>query len=137
MSKHNRISKILREGKPNGDGWLLELSSSTGRKIFAVAVAQNNRRSRTGPTWSYVFENNGWTSIDLGTPGSYEALKNGYSIIGVNPSNIKRVIISHGHSDHDGTVAEFLDDSSAELWAHQTYGPLKEYIPWEIHYQKG
>jgi len=137
LSKHNRISKILREGESNGDGWLLELSSSTGRKIFAVAVAQKNRRSRTGPTWSYVFENNGWTSIDLGTPGSYEALKDGYSTIGINPSNIERVIISHGHSDHDGTVTQFLDDSSAELWAHQSYGPLKQYIPWEIHYRKG
>ena len=137
MSKHNRISKILREGEPNGDGWLLELSSSMGRKVFAVAVAQNNRHSRTGPTWSYVFENDGWTSIDLGTPGSYEALKNGYSTIGLNPSDIERIIISHGHSDHDGTVTEFLNDSAAELWAHQSYGPLKQYIPWEIHYRKG
>ena len=47
------------------------------------------------------------------------------------------MLISHGHSDHDGTVSEFLDDSEAELWAHQSYQPLKNYIPWEINYRKG
>ena len=137
MSKHNRILNVLKEGDSNGDGWSLELNTSQGRTVFAVAVAQSVHRSRTGPTWSYIFENQGWTSIDLGTPGSYEALKVAYSTIGLAPSDIKRVIISHGHSDHDGTVTDFMRDSKAELWAHETYKPLKEYIPWEIHYKKG
>ena len=137
MSKHNRISNVLKEGDSNGDGWSLKLSTSQGRTVFAVAVAQSIHRSRTGPTWSYVFENEGWTSIDLGTPGSYDALKIAYSTIGLEPSDVKRVIISHGHSDHDGTVTEFMRDSNAELWAHETYKPLKKYIPWEINDKKG
>ena len=137
MNKHDRVAKVLREGESNGDGWSLELNTAEGRTVFAVAVAQNNRRSRTGPTWSYVFENDGWTSIDLGTPGSYETLKKAYSTIGLSPKDISRVLISHGHSDHDGTVSEFMNDSDAELWAHQSYQPLKNYIPWEINYRKG
>ena len=137
MTKHNRILNVLKEGDSNGDGWSLELNTSQGRTVFAVAVDQSVHRSRTGPTWSYIFENQGWTSIDLGTPGSYDALKVAYSTIGRAPSDIKRVIISHGHSDHDGTVTDFMRDSKPELWAHETYKPLKKYIPWEIHYKKG
>lgn len=137
MTKHDRISKILKEGNPNGDGWVLELKTSSGRIVFAAAVAQNNKRSRTGPTWSYVFENDGWTAIDLGTPGSYQTLETAYAVIGIKPKEISRVLISHGHSDHDGTVSQLQKNSEAELWAHESYHPLKAYIPWEINDRYG
>ena len=38
MNKHDRIAKVLREGEANGDGWSLELNTSSGRTVYAVAV---------------------------------------------------------------------------------------------------
>jgi len=122
---------IIREGKPNGDDWVFRVSSTNGREVLAVAVKQPNN-SRTGPTWSYVFEDNGLNSIDLGSPGSFASLKDGYRAAGLKPSDISRIFVTHGHSDHDGTVPEFLEASSATLFAHEAYEFLKPFNSWVI-----
>ena len=67
---------IVREGKPNGEDWVFRISAASGREVLAVAVSQPNN-SRTGPTWSYVFEDDGLNSIDLGAPGTFASLKDG------------------------------------------------------------
>ncbi len=122
---------IVREGKPNGEDWVFRVSSSNGREVFAIAVKQPNN-SRTGPTWSYVFEDDGFNSIDVGSPGSFASLKDGYRAAGLKPSDISRIFVTHGHSDHDGTVPEFLEASSATLFAHEAYEFLKPFNSWVI-----
>jgi len=122
---------IVREGKPNGEEWVFRISAANGREVLAVAVSQPNN-SRTGPTWSYVFEDDGLNSIDLGSPGSFASLKDGYRVAGLKPSDISRVFVTHGHSDHDGTVPEFLKASSANLFAHESYEFLKPFNSWVI-----
>ena len=122
---------VVREGKPNGEGWVFRISAANRREVLAVAVSQPNN-SRTGPTWSYVFEDDGLNSIDLGSPGSFASLKDGYRAAGLKPSDISRVYVTHGHSDHDGTVPEFLKASSANLFAHESYEFLKPFNSWVI-----
>ena len=51
---------------------------------------------------------------------------------GLKPSDISRVFVTHGHSDHDGTVPEFLKASSANLFAHESYEFLKPFNSWMI-----
>ena len=122
---------VVREGKPNGEDWVFRISAASGREVLAVAVSQPNN-SRTGPTWSYVFEDDGLNSVDLGSPGSFASLKDGYRVAGLKPSDISRVFVTHGHSDHDGTVPEFLKASSANLFAHESYEFLKPFNSWVI-----
>ena len=62
--------EVVREGKPNGENWIFRIKTSEGREITAVAVTQPNG-SRTGPTWSYVFENIGISTVDVGSQGSF------------------------------------------------------------------
>ena len=122
---------VVREGKPNGENWIFRIKTSEGREITAVAVSQPNV-SRTGPTWSYVFENIGINTVDVGSPGSFESLKDGYKAAGINLTDVRYSIVSHGHSDHDGTIPEFITESNADLCAHESYKFLKPYKSWDI-----
>ena len=131
MSQNIPLKNVIRKGQDNGDGWVVQLETQNGRTVYGVAVAQSST-GRTGPTWSYIFENDGFTVIDLGTPGSFENFLDGYSQLPISTKDIKRVIFTHGHSDHDGTAHEFCSFTNAELWAHKNYAPLKKYKIWEI-----
>lgn len=122
---------VVRSGKPNGEQWVFRIITEADREVFAIAVRPKSG-SRTGPTWSYVFEDGGLKSVDLGSPGSFQSLLDGYKAAGINLADITSVIVTHGHSDHDGTVPEFLEVSGAELWAHETYGILKSFNTWDI-----
>ena len=122
---------VVREGKPNGENWIFRIKTSVGREITAVAVSQPNI-SRTGPTWSYIFENVGINTIDVGSPGSFESLKDGYKAAGIDLPDIQNSIVSHGHSDHDGTIPDFIRESKADLCAHESYAFLKPYKSWDI-----
>ena len=122
---------ILRQGDPQGNRMVLRLATQSGHPIFAIGVPQD-WPSRTGPTWCYVFENEGITLIDPGAHGSYSELEDGLKVAGFSIRDIDRVIVTHGHSDHDGSAAELVESSDAHLWAHEMYAALIEYNPWEV-----
>ena len=46
-------------------------------------------------------------------------------------TDLKRVIITHGHQDHDGNVYDLLKASGAELWAHEMYF---HFLPYSYHH---
>ena len=123
--------EVVREGKPNGENWIFRIKTSEGREITSVAVTQPNG-SRTGPTWSYVFENIGISTVDVGSPGSFESLKDGYKAAGLSLTDVRYSIVSHGHSDHDGTIPDFITASKADLCAHESYEFLKPHKSWDI-----
>ena len=97
--------RVINEGEADGQNWVFKITSMSGREVMAIAVSPVNS-SRTGPTWSYVFESEGLTTVDLGTPDSLNNLAKSYEYAGISINEIDRLIITHGHSDHDGTVPE-------------------------------
>ena len=127
LSERNIKFSVKREGYTNGNGWILELTSALGRKIYAFGIAQT-RRGRTGPTWSYLIDNAGWTLIDLGTPGSREVLLDACGAVGLIEKDLNNIILTHGHSDHDGTAWEFADNE-VQIFAHEYYQALKSFQP--------
>ena len=122
---------VLRKGDAKGNRMVLRLTTHGGTDIHVVGVPQD-WPSSTGPTWTYLFENEGLTLVDAGAVGSFSALTEGISQAGFEVRDIERVIITHGHSDHDGAVAQLADEGGAEVWAHELYAHLLEYDPWEI-----
>ena len=123
---------VLRPGDPQGNRMALRLTTLGGRVIHAVGVPQD-WPSRTGPTWCYIFENDGATTlIDPGAQGSFNELADGLNAVGYAVRDIDRVIVTHGHADHDGSAAELLDSADAHLWAHRMYAALIAYSPWEV-----
>lgn len=123
--------EVLRNGDSAGNGMVLGLTDPQGRRIHTVAVPQESH-SHTGPTWAYIFENDGLTLIDPGADASFHLLQSGMALFGRRPADIERVIITHGHADHDGGVARIVETSGAALWAHDIYQPLLPFDPRDL-----
>ncbi len=121
----------VREGDADGNRKVVRLKTERGRQIHAVGVPQDNN-SRTGPTWAYLFENDGMTLIDAGATGSYQHLADGIEATGYQVRDIERVVITHGHQDHDGAAGQLAVEADAEIWAHDIYASLLQYNPWDI-----
>ena len=124
---------VLRNGDSAGNGMTLRMTDPHGRTIHTVAVPQEGH-SHTGPTWAYIFENEGLTLIDPGAEASFDLLKSGMALGGLEVGDIERVIITHGHADHDGGVARVIEASGAELWAHDIYQPLLPFDPRDLQF---
>jgi glyoxylase-like metal-dependent hydrolase (beta-lactamase superfamily II) len=122
---------VVRTGDQNGNSMVLKITTNQGLGIHAVSVSREGF-SYTGPTWAYLFENEGLTLIDTGVTGSFPILAEGMACAGYQAKDIERVIITHGHEDHDGAVAQLVEETNAELWAHDIYAHLQPYDPRDV-----
>ena len=121
--------QVLKEGEKSGYGIVARFSLRSGRQVFVISLP-HYYRSRTGPTWAYLTDCQGWTLIDAGSNGALDTLRDGLSTLGLGLTDLKRVIITHGHQDHDGNLYDLLKASGAELWAHEMYF---HFLPYSYH----
>ena len=57
--------RILKEGEKSGYGIVAGFTLQSGRQVFVISLP-HHYRSRTGPTWAYLTDCQGWTLIDAG-----------------------------------------------------------------------
>ncbi|HZA23094.1 MAG TPA: MBL fold metallo-hydrolase [Dehalococcoidia bacterium] len=131
MDHSFREVRILRHGDSSGNRMVLQIIPKYGVLIYAISVPRDGF-SYTGPTWAYLFENEGLTLVDTGVAGSFSELADGLACAGFRPRDIQRVIVTHGHEDHDGAVAELVSETEAELWAHDIHAHLLPFDPRDI-----
>jgi glyoxylase-like metal-dependent hydrolase (beta-lactamase superfamily II) len=85
---------------------------------------------KVGPVNCYVTTTEPITLIDTGTQGeeSRAALQAELAALGLQVSDLRRVIITHAHADHYGQAAEIVRASNAEVWTHRhNRVPLEAY----------
>ena len=116
-------TEILKHGDDSGNGTLVKYTSSTGAVIKAIGVPQS-WKTTLGPTWCYVIEGDELTIVDPGCYGSVTYLEQGLEALGYALSSVDRIVISHGHMDHDGSCPPVIRKSGAELWAHEIYASM-------------
>ncbi|MDE2860513.1 MAG: MBL fold metallo-hydrolase [Chloroflexota bacterium] len=119
--------EVITEGDTSGYGMALRFYLPGGREVGAVSLP-HQMPNRTGPTWAYLVEAHGWTLIDAGPLGAMPALEKGLQALGRRPTDLERVVITHGHQDHDGNAYDLVRTSGAELWAHELYF---HFLPYE------
>jgi glyoxylase-like metal-dependent hydrolase (beta-lactamase superfamily II) len=126
-----RTPNVIVQGKDNGEGMIIHYETGKGTDIFGLAMP--NIYAGTdwdlGPTWCYLIVGRRVTLIDTGRFGNLEVFGTLLKLVGKEPSDIDRIIVTHSHEDHDGNLADILGLARAELWAHAIYRQMISYHP--------
>ncbi|MBI2916490.1 MAG: MBL fold metallo-hydrolase [Chloroflexi bacterium] len=96
------------------------LRTSRGMDVYALGVPQS-WDSHTGPTWCYLCEADVLTLVDTGKYASLPHLEKALEATGYRTQDIQRIILTHGHADHDGNAYPLQQASGAELLCHEVY----------------
>ncbi|WP_163506291.1 MBL fold metallo-hydrolase [Fodinicola acaciae] len=64
------------------------------------------------------------TLIDTGMAGSARSIADAIRRIGRQPEEVTRVVVTHAHPDHVGSVAEIAEWNGAEVCAHRLDAPV-------------
>ena len=123
--------EIIKAGDDAGNRMVVKYTSPEGVVIHGIGVPQA-WDSPLGPTWCYVVEGDKLTLVDAGCNGTLTDLEEGLQYAGYPLSAVRRMVVTHGHLDHDGNCFDVVARSGAELWAHDLYAHLLPFNPWEI-----
>ena len=106
--------EILKKGDESGNRMVVRYTSLSGAKVWALGIPQA-WETPLGPTWCYVVEGEKLTVIDPGCHGSEHYLAEGLEYLGHSLEAVQRVVVTHGHMDHDGGCLNVVGASGAEL----------------------
>ena len=122
--------QVIKRGDDSGNRMLVRFDSPSGARVHGMGIPQA-WETPLGPTWCYVVEADHLTLIDPGCYGPLEYIEEGLAHIGYSLQAISRVVVTHGHMDHDGNCLSVVERSGAELWAHEVYPSLLRADRWE------
>jgi glyoxylase-like metal-dependent hydrolase (beta-lactamase superfamily II) len=78
-----------------------------------------------GVTTDYLLKGqDGYLLIDTGYARNYDTFIDGLARVGVGLDEIKALLLTHGHDDHAGFAARFLEETGARLIVHRDAVPL-------------
>ncbi|SEG80754.1 Glyoxylase, beta-lactamase superfamily II [Thermomonospora echinospora] len=66
----------------------------------------------------------GLTLIDSGAPGSGPQIAEAIRSLGHRPSDVRRLVLTHGHVDHVGAAAEIAAWGEVTVYAHRAEAPI-------------
>lgn len=80
---------------------------------------------RLGPTGrAYLVRQHGVILVDTGTPGSEATIIQRMKESGISPSDIRLILLTHGHADHAGSARTLRDLTGAPVAIHRDDAPL-------------
>lgn len=124
------IKKVLNKGDDSGNEMVVEFQLPSGLEIFSFPTKNfYGGHWDLGPTWNFAIMANKPFLVDSGRFGQGKNLVDMMGTANIKPADLDFVMISHGHEDHDGGLAEFLKYSDLKLKAHKIYDLLIRTYP--------
>ena len=122
--------RIIQQGDENGNGKVVKFRLPSGLEIFGLPTKNfYGGHWDLGPTWNYVIMADEPFLVDSGRFGQGKHLLNMMETAGIHPTDLSFVLISHGHEDHDGGLAELVGLTRLNVKAHVIYDLLIRKYP--------
>lgn len=67
-----------------------------------------------------LFEEERLTLVDAGGPGSAGRVLGYIVALGREPTEVDRIVLTHAHVDHAGSLAELQRATGADVWVHES-----------------
>jgi glyoxylase-like metal-dependent hydrolase (beta-lactamase superfamily II) len=66
----------------------------------------------------YLVDSEGVTIVDTGGAGSADKILDGLRELGKQPSDVRRIVLTHGHQDHAGSASKLASATGATVHVH-------------------
>lgn len=126
------FAEVLERGDESGNNMPIKLRLPSGLKILGLPTETfYGGEWDLGPTWNYVVLADHPFLVDTGRFGMSRKLLNMMKSSGLSGEDLKFILISHGHEDHDGGLFEMVKFTGARVKAHLIYDRLIRYYSTE------
>jgi glyoxylase-like metal-dependent hydrolase (beta-lactamase superfamily II) len=99
-------------------------------------VAEGVHRVEDAFTNWYLLEaDDGVTIVDAGVPSSWDSLVDALPRIGRSLSDVRAVVLTHGHFDHVGFAERARRELDVPVYVHENDAPLTRH-PWRYDYER-
>ncbi len=121
---------IIQQGDASGNGMIVKFKLPSGLEIFGLPTKNfYGGHWDLGPTWNYMVMADRPFLIDASRYGQGRNLVSMMERVGIDPRDLDYVLISHGHEDHDGGLAELVGMTDLKVKAHPVYDLLIRKYP--------
>ena len=123
-------AEVIHEGDASGNEMTVRFRLPSGLEIFGLPTKNfYGGHWDLGPTWNYAVLNDRPFLVDAGRFGQGNNLIAMMESVGLIGKDLDFVLISHGHEDHDGGLAELVNATHLDVKAHAIYAHLIKKYP--------
>jgi glyoxylase-like metal-dependent hydrolase (beta-lactamase superfamily II) len=120
-----KIAQIVQNGDELGNNMVVRLRLPSGLEIVGAATKNfYGGEWDYGPSWNYFVLSDKPFLVDTGRFNMGRPLLDMLESAGVSGKDLRSVVISHGHEDHDGGLFEIAQATGAGVKAHEIYSRL-------------
>ena len=130
MELKKYIKQIIHQGDDSGNGMMVRFRLASGLEITGLPTKNfYGGHWDLGPTWNYAVLADRPFLVDSGRFGQGKNLVDMMASVGIKAQDLEFVLISHGHEDHDGGLAELVNATNMKVKAHAIYDLLIRKYP--------